>query len=154
MTENPYHSPSDPGVRSDRAPSQGTTAAGQRGALLVFSAASSRGGDGRASHWADQPQSCASLQLSMFYWVRTDIYSCRLDNCVSCRLSVEDSAMQRIAVCLLLLCSLLVTTGCSYDTLYSLLEYSYTEGGVGESRRQHYNSHIRQWEMRDGSVGH
>ncbi len=59
--------------------------------------------------------------------------------------------MQRIAFSLLLVCSLLATTGCSFDTLYSLLDYSFTERGVGESRRQHYNSHNREWEMRDRS---
>jgi hypothetical protein len=59
--------------------------------------------------------------------------------------------MQRIAFCLVIACSLLVTTGCSYDTLYNLFEHSYTEGGVGESRRQHYDSQIREWETRNRS---
>jgi len=62
--------------------------------------------------------------------------------------------MRRIAIYLFLMCSLLATTGCSFDTLYSLLDYSFTERGVGGSRKQQYNSHTREWELRDGSGGY
>jgi len=34
--------------------------------------------------------------------------------------------------------SVLITTGCSYDAFYNLLDFAYT-GGVDESRRQHYD---------------
>lgn len=62
--------------------------------------------------------------------------------------------MRRIAPFFLIATLLLVSTGCSYDALYSLFEGGYTGGGVGPSRRQHYESQIREWESYDRSRGH